>query len=68
MASSSGSKQSIVAIKAINPAIRACTKVSFRLLVNAGTSTLRFVVEERLGAMRPSRIHVFVRMDASASI
>ena len=67
-ARSSLSKISTVAIIAINPATRAWTKGSFRLLANAGTRTFFFVFGPSIGASRPSRIQVFVRIEGSASV
>ena len=65
---SSISKHSIVAINAIRPATLAWTKLSFRLRVKAGTKTFLLVLYPSEGAIRPSRMHVLVRMDASVSI
>lgn len=68
VATSSTSKQSIVAINAMSPATRAWTKTSFNALLKASTNTLRFVLYPSVGPIRPMRMHVFVRMDASGSI
>jgi hypothetical protein len=67
-ARSSRSKISTVAIIAIKPATRACTNGSFRLLAKAGTRTFFFVLGPSIGASRPRRIHVFVRMEGSVSV
>lgn len=66
-ASSSVSKQSIVAIKPISPATRAWTNGSFSAFVKAGTSTLRLVLYPSVGPSLPTRIHAFVLMEASGS-
>lgn len=66
-ASSSVSKQSIVAMKPIRPATRAWTKGSFKAFVKAGTKTLRFVLYPSVGPSLPTRIHALVLMEASGS-
>lgn len=67
-AKSSLSKISTVAINAIRPATLAWTNGSFKLRANAGTRTFFFVFGPRMGASRPRRIHVFVRMEGSVSV
>lgn len=62
------SKQSMVAMNAISPATRVCTKVSLRALENAGTRTLRFVLYPSEGPSRPINMHVFVRIEGSVSV
>ena len=66
-ASSSVSKQSIVAMKPISPATRAWTKGSFSAFVKAGTRTLRLVLYPSVGPSLPTRMHAFVLMEASGS-
>lgn len=67
-ARSSRSKISTVAIIAIRPATLACTKGSLRLLANAGTRTFFLVLGPSIGASRPRRIQVFVRIEGSVSV
>lgn len=67
-ASSGLSKQSTVAMNAINPATLACTKGSLRARENAGTRTLRLVLYPSVGPSRPRRMHVLVLIDGSVSV
>ena len=67
-AKSSRSKISTVAMSAINPATLACTNGSRSDLAKAGTSTFFLVFVPKLGARRPIKMQVFVRMDGSVSV
>ena len=64
-AKSSLSKHSTVAMRAMSAATRAWTNGSFRLRAKAATKTFFFVFGPSFGARRPSRMHVFVRIDGS---